>query len=314
MILSVSRRTDIPAFFTPWFLKRLEEGFVMVRNPMNYHQISKIKLTPDVVDCIVFWTKNPQPLLPHLDKIAQKYPFYFQYTLNAYENDMEPNLPDLEKKMETFKALSSKVGPERVLWRYDPILLSAKYNLDWHKEMFTKLATELAPYTNTCIFSFVDLYDKVVRNNKLTEIYSCGPDEVDILAKYFSETASKIGMKLKTCAEKVDLDKYGIEHSHCIDADLISSLVGYPIGGNKDKNQRIECGCLESVDIGQYDTCSHGCKYCYANFNAKKVQTCLKSHDINSPLLIGNVDVGSKISERKVKSLKDYSAAEQKLF
>ena len=314
MILSVSRRTDIPAFFTPWFMKRLEDGFVMVRNPMNYHQISKIKLTPDVVDCIVFWTKNPLPLLPHLDKIAEKYPFYFQYTLNAYEKDMEPNLPNLEKKLETFKKLSAKVGSERVLWRYDPILLSSKYNLEWHKEQFERLAYELAPYTSTCIFSFVDLYDKVVRNNKLTDIYSCSAEDMDKLAQHFASIGAKLGLKLKTCAEKVDLNQYGIEHSHCIDAELISKLVGCPIGGVKDKNQRMECGCLESVEIGQYDTCSHGCKYCYANFNNKKVQTSLKSYDVNSPLLIGNIDENSKISERKVKSLKNYAAAEQKLF
>ena len=145
MILSASRRTDIPAFFPKWFIQRIREGFVLVRNPMNYHQISRIELSPNLVDCIVFWTKNAKPIFPYLKEIAEKYPFYFQYTLNAYGRDVEPHLPLLSEKINSLQKLSQEIGKERVIWRYDPILLSPKYDVDWHIETFDRLAKELSP-------------------------------------------------------------------------------------------------------------------------------------------------------------------------
>ena len=157
MILSVSRRTDIPAFFSKWFINRIREGYVLVRNPMNYHQISKINLSPKSIDCIVFWTKNAKPMLPYLKEIGEQYPFYFQYTLNAYGKDIEQNLPPLNERLKTIKMLSQTIGKERVIWRYDPILLSPTYNIEWHVEQFKILAQELSNYVETCVFSFLDL-------------------------------------------------------------------------------------------------------------------------------------------------------------
>ena len=160
MILSVSRRTDIPAFYSDWFINRLREEVVLVRNPMNYHSVSKINLSPNVVDCIVFWSKNPKPMFKYLDEIEDKYKFYFQYTINAYENDMEPYLPSLDERLESFIYLSNKFGKEKVIWRYDPIVITPKYNLEWHINKFDYIASKLKNYTNDCVFSFLDIYDK----------------------------------------------------------------------------------------------------------------------------------------------------------
>ena len=216
MILSISRRTDIPAFYPEWLMNRFREGFALVRNPMNHHGVSRISLSPDVVDCIVFWTKNPAPLLPFLDQIDQTYPFYFQFTLNAYGTDLEPNLPALSERLRTFRQLSRTIGKERVIWRYDPVMLTERYSVAWHMRTFASLADQLAGHANSCIFSLVDPYAKVKKNLEIHRVAPITPAEIDRLARAFSTSAHAHGMVLKTCAEAVDLDAYGIEHACCI--------------------------------------------------------------------------------------------------
>ena len=304
MILSVSRRTDIPAFFAKWFINRIRAGYVLVRNPMNYHQVSRINLSPKTLDCIVFWTKNARPILPYLDEIGASYPFYFQYTLNAYERDIEQNLPPLKEKIETFQTLSNKIGREKVIWRYDPILLSNEYDIERHIKNFDNLAQTLSPYVESCVFSFFDAYPKVMKNIKACNVRACNNEEMNYLAKELAFIAKKYNLKLKTCAEIIDLQAYGIEHGKCIDPELISRIIGCNIDAAKDKNQRSECGCVESIDIGQYNTCRHGCKYCYANFNAQSVETFNLQHNDESPLLIGELSEVDKVTDRKIKSLK----------
>ncbi len=314
MILSVSRRTDIPAFYSEWFMNRVHEGYVLVRNPMNYHQVSKVSLNPDVIDCIVFWTKNAKPLLPYIQEIHEKYPFYFQYTLNAYDRDIEPALPMLEEKIATFRELSDLIGSDAVIWRYDPILLTAKYTISWHIERFRYIAEAISGKTGTCVFSFIDIYDKVKNNIKGYDVRSCTTEEMDILASGFSKIAAAHNMELRTCAEIANLDKYGIRHGCCIDGDLIAKLTGWNMKAKKDPNQRAECGCLESIDIGQYNTCRHGCRYCYANFNPQSVITFSKQHDPASPYLVGQNEPNDKITERKMKSLKSNMAGQISFF
>ena len=304
MILSVSRRTDIPAFYAQWFMNRIREGFVMVRNPMNYHQVSKISLDPKVVDCIVFWTKNAEPLLADIDEISKKYSFYFQYTLNAYDKDIEPVTCKLQDKIKVFRNLSNKIGKGKIIWRYDPILITDKYSLGWHIDQFKNIAEQLHAYTEQCVFSFIDLYDKTKENLRGIHIVTPTIQEMDLLAQNLAEIARDYNMEIKTCAETINLDKYGIKHGCCIDPQLISKTIKNPISAKKDKNQRDVCGCVESIDIGQYNTCRHGCKYCYANFNPKSVCTFSKQYDVNSPMLVGNIEETDKITERKVKSLK----------
>ena len=312
MILSVSRRTDIPAFFPNWFMNRLRDGYVMVRNPMNYHQVSKISMSPEMTDCIVFWTKNPKPLMPFIEEIGKKYSFYFQYTLNAYGGDIEHRLPKLEDKIQTMKELSQLIGKERIVWRYDPILISDKYSVEWHIQIFKHLAETLSPYVGSCVFSFLDFYPKIKGNLAECKIQNLANETVGKIAKELSAIGKDNHLTLKTCAEAVELDKYGILHNKCIDPDLIHKITGYEIQANKDKNQRQECGCVESIDIGQYNTCSHGCKYCYANFNPQSVLTYKSQHSDDSPLLIGLLSDIDKVAERKIKSLKsEHSRSEQ---
>lgn len=312
MILSVSRRTDIPAFYSEWFMNRLREGYVLVRNPMNYHQVSKVSLDPDATDCIVFWTKNAAPILPHLQEIKQKYTFYFQYTLNAYDRNIEPALPALEDKLETFRSLSDRIGSDAVIWRYDPILLTEKYTVPWHIDRFEHIAKALHGKTRTCVFSFIDIYDKVKKNIKGYDVRACTEAEMNTLAAAFAEIAAKHGLELRTCAEAIDLDKYGIRHGCCIDGDLIARLTGGGLKAKKDPNQRAECGCLESIDIGQYNTCRHGCRYCYANFNPQSVITFSSQHDPASPFIVGHEEASDKVTERKVKTLKaEMTSSEQ---
>ena len=302
MILSVSRRTDIPAFFPRWFMERVREGFVLARNPMNHGQVSRISLSPEVVDCIVFWTKNPAPLLPYLDEIGARFPFYFQFTLNAYERDAEPNVPPLDERMGTLRALAGKIGRERLVWRYDPVLLSPKYDEAWHIETFGRLAREIAPYAGRCVFSFLDFYPKIAKGLRAIDGRVCKEAEMDALAKAFGEAARENGLPIAACAEAGDYSAYGVERGRCVDPELIGRLTGRDIRAAKDKNQRPECGCAESVDVGAYNTCRHGCRYCYANFSAESTAARVARHDEASPLLVGHVEPGDKVTERKMNS------------
>lgn len=304
MIISASRRTDIPAFYSDWFLNRVKEGYLYVRNPMNRKQVSKISLRPDVIDCIVFWTKNALPLIQHLPELdSRKYCYYFQFTVNAYKTDIEPNVPLKSELLETFIRLSDIIGPERVIWRYDPILLSESYTLDHHFEYFEKFARKLEKHTKKCVISFVDMYKKSGRNLKdvcETEVPSA--DKLT-LAKRFKEITSSCGIALETCAEDEDFGQLGIRHGRCIDDTLIAQLLGRKLKVDKDKFQRLACGCVSSIEIGSYSTCEHGCKYCYATESETKVKNNVALHNPLSPLLYGEVEDDVKITERDMKKL-----------
>lgn len=300
MIISASRRTDIPACFSQWFFRRLEEGFVCVRNPVNFHQVSRVSLSPEVVDGIVFWTKNPLPMLDSL-QLLKDYPFYFQFTLTAYGQDLEPGVPSKNSTIvPAFQELSRRIGPERVIWRYDPILLTPKYTTDYHVRYFEELARRLSGYTTKCVISFVDLYRHLGQ-----QFQSLGTAEIIELAGRLSEIAQKYGLILETCAEKLDLSQFDIRHGHCVDAGLLEQLIGQPLSLSKDKNQRAACGCMASIDIGMYNSCANGCKYCYANHAPATVSRNLKSHDPSSPLLCGRLTPEDIVMDRVVASCKE---------
>lgn len=305
MILSASRRTDVPNYYSDWFFERIKEGFLYVRNPMNAHQISKINLSPDIVDCIVFWTKNPKNMIDRLDEL-KNYNYYFQFTITGYGKDVEPNIPDKRHEIiSTFQDLSKKVDKKRVIWRYDPILLNDKYTTEYHLRAFEQIAASLSGYTEKVVISFVDFYDKTRRNTSTLNISHITNYEMTEIAKQLLTIAKKHNIKVETCAEEIDLLDIGIEHGSCIDRKLIEEIIGCSIKVDKDKNQRKECGCIESVEVGTYNTCMNGCKYCYANFNENVVKKNIDLYDIKSPLLCGEIGEEDKITERKVKSLKD---------
>ncbi len=305
MILSVSRRTDIPNYYADWFCNRIREGFLYVRNPMNAHQISRVELSPEIVDCIVFWTKNPTNMMARLDELKE-YSYYFQFTLTGYGRDMEPGLPDKRKELiPVFHKLSERVGKRRVIWRYDPILINEKYTAEYHLKAFEEIAESLAGYTEKAVISFLDFYAKTRRNMERLHIKDIPEGEKLYLAEKIAVTAKKHGMTVESCAEKIDLRSVGVEHGSCIDQKLIEEIIGCKLAVKKDKNQRRECGCVESVETGLYNTCPNGCRYCYANFSDEAVRTNANAYDPASPLLCGTVGPEDRITERKVKSLKD---------
>lgn len=306
MIISASRRTDIPTYYSEWFFNRLKEGFVYVRNPVNTHQISKISLSPDVVDGIVFWTKNPTPMLNRLDELNQ-YVYYFQFTLNSYGVDVEPNIPSKNNVIiPTFQKLSQKIGKDRVVWRYDPIFFNEKYTLDYHVKYFRALADKLAGYTENCTISFIDLYKNAQRNISHLNIQVPTETQIEQLVMQFSEIAAKYGIYIDTCAEKIDLNKFGIKHAHCVDKNRFERIGQYILNVDKDKNQRSECGCFESIDIGAYNTCQNGCLYCYANFNQSTAYNNFALHHPKSPMMFGVVGSNDVVKERDVRSFRSY--------
>ncbi|WP_425448846.1 DUF1848 domain-containing protein [Dethiothermospora halolimnae] len=304
MILSVSRRTDILAFYCDWFFNRLKEGYVLVRNPMNYRQVSKIKLTPEVIDCIVFWTKDPTNIIKNLDKL-NKYNYYFQVTINPYDKKIEKNVPMKKNIIKSFKFLSEKIGREKVIWRYDPILLTKDIDIAYHEKYFEVLASRLYGYTDKCVISFIDLYTKIKRNMKYINQEDINYEKMLFIGEKLSKIASKYNITIESCSEKINLSRVGINHGKCIDGELISRIVNQKLEIKKDKNQRELCGCIASIDIGTYNTCDYGCLYCYANFSDKSIKNNILKHDINSPMLIGNLESKDKITDRKIKTYID---------
>lgn len=301
MIISASRRTDIPAFYSDWFINRLQAGFVFVKNPLNAYQVSRVDLRPESVECIVFWTKNPQNMIDKLNYLDScKYRYYFQFTLNSYNRDMEPNVPGKAELIETFKVLSDRIGSDRVIWRYDPILLTGQITIDYHAKYFDYLAAQLAGYTQRCVISFIDLYRKINRQMQAVNARAPAENEMVEIGDRLVASVAKYGITIETCAERIDLAAVGIQHGRCIDDRLVAMITGSPIEAGKDAGQRDACGCISSVDIGAYNTCSHQCAYCYANVSRKTIDKNIKAHSDTSPLLTGQVTELQKITERKV--------------
>lgn len=301
MILSASRRTDIPSFYSEWFMNRLREGFVYVRNPFNANQISKIELNPQKIECIVFWSKNPAPLFKHLNEIDELgYKYYFQFTITSYGQSIEPNLPKKETVIKTFKMLSDRIGPEKVIWRYDPVFLNDTFSIDYHLKWYEYLAGQLKNHTHKCIFSFIEMYKKCERNLESVHIKTLTEENKDLLVKNLSAIAKKSSLPLEACAQKETYEKYGVFRAKCIDDELISKIVNVKLIIDKDQNQRERCGCVSSVDIGEYNTCKNFCRYCYANYSEKSVLKSIENHDPKSPLITGTPGGKEKITDRKI--------------
>lgn len=248
MIISASRRTDIPALFSEWFYNRIQKGYVFVRNPYNPLQVGRVSLTPDKVDGFVFWTKNAAPMLERIHEL-DKFKYYFQYTITPYGQEIEKNIPDKNAViLPSFK----KIGIDKAIWRYDPIFINDKYTWDYHIRAFTKIAEALEGYTGKAVISFVNSYRTV--DLRPLNIHPLTLEQQRELAQQLFEIANTHGIILSSCAEDLD-----IPHSCCVDGKM------FEVTKPKDRNQRGLCQCVESVDIGAYSTCSNGCAYCYAN-------------------------------------------------
>ncbi|MCD8231733.1 MAG: DUF1848 domain-containing protein [Clostridiales bacterium] len=296
MILQTGLRTDIPAFYSRWFANRLQAGFVCVRNPYNSVSVTRYTLSPDVVDLIGFCTKNPAPMFPYMDLLAP-YGQYWFVTITPYGKDIEPNVPEKEKVMESFRKLSNIVGIESVGWRYDPILISDIYPVERHISDFEMMAAYLSGYTKTCVISFIDIYKKVERN--FPQARSVLPAERMKLGKAFAEIGRRYGMTIKACAEGNDLAPYGIDCTGCMTIETFEGALHYRLDAPKRKSARSECACYLGNDIGAYDTCGHLCRYCYANANAAAVKQNMQRHNPASPFLIGAEGADDQIHPAK---------------
>ena len=293
MILNVSGRTDIVAFYTEWFMNRYHEGYVDVRNPFNPKMISRINFKD--VDCILFCTKNPKPILKYLKEINK--PILFHVTLTPYLKDIEPNVPDKKEVIESIKEVSRILGKENVYVRYDPIFLSDKYTVEYHKKVFERLTEQLDGYIETIIVSFIDDYKNVRKNEKELNSKEFKEDDYKEIGTSFSTSCKKHNMKVQTCFEDRNLSEYGFHIGECLSHQLAYQLTGkkYP---NWTARKGQKCNCVQMVDIGVYNSCKHFCKYCYANYDEKQVQDNYKKHNPNCSLLIGEITDEDTIKER----------------
>jgi len=299
MIINTGQRTDIPAFYARWFLNRIRAGSVCVRNPYNPSQVSRYRLSPEVVDCIGFCTKNPLPLLPYLDQL-QGYGQYWYVSITPYGRDLEPNVPDKHRLLQAFRQLSREVGKQAIGWRYDPILLTERYTTEYHLRAFRTMAETLAGFTDTVVISFVDCYPKVLQN--FPELQTV-PEAVRLqLGKELIGIAARYGMQLRTCAEGDQLAPYGADCSGCMKLSDYERAIGKKLHAPKVKGARAECACYLSCDIGAYSTCRHFCRYCYANGARQEVLVRSRQHDPASPFLIGNYEEGDQIHDVPQKS------------
>lgn len=264
MIISASRRTDIPAFHSEWFINRLAEGFVDVANPYNPRQVRRLSLAAPDVDCIVFWTKNPAPIITKAETFND-YRCGFQYTINAYGRDIELNLPSLDERIDTFRQLTAIFGENSVVWRYDPIILAPGLDAEHHIRAFEYIADRLCGHTRRVVISFVDYYRRIQRFWKEFGVREPSESEIERICRALSEIVCERGMDISSCAEKLPLEKYGVLPGACLDARWISTITGGGFSPRPAKYQRSLCRCVESADIGAYGTCAHGCRYCYAS-------------------------------------------------
>jgi hypothetical protein len=300
LIISVSRRTDIPAFYTPWFVARIRAGDCAVPNPFNRDQISRVSLRPADVDAIVFWTRNPRPLFPFLRELdARGYHYYFQFTLLDYPRALETRAPPADEAVRAFQELARWIGADRVIWRYDPILLTEQTNFPYHLEAYTRLAQALKGHTTRSVVSIAD--DYAAARKRLQALEEQGVSLLDTqifqsaefgeFMRALARTAAQNGMEIVSCAEPLDLKPYGIKPGKCVDDDYIAKTFGIDVTHTKDPSQRTACGCVVSKDIGMYDSCLFGCQYCYATSSFERAKKNHALHDPNSPSQIGWYDV-----------------------
>ncbi len=294
MILNISGRTDIVAFYSNWLMNRLEEGYIDVRNPFNPKLVSRIMI--DEVDLLFFCTKNPIPILDKLKDIKKK--MYFHITLTSYKKDIEPNVPPKKDIIDAIKKISKTVGKENIVIRYDPIFINDKYTLEYHVKAFDKLCELLEGFTNKILISFIDEYKNVRNNYKALNYRELTEKDYETIGTKFSESAKKHNIKVHTCAEDRNLVEYGFIKDECMSRELAYKLTG-KIYKKWYARKNVPCRCVEMADIGVYNSCKHFCKYCYANFDEKQVNDNYSKHNPKSSLLIGELNKEDIIKIRK---------------
>lgn len=295
MILSVSRRTDIPSRYPAWFMERVRAGYVLCRSPYHPSRVSRIPVTPDVVDAIVFWTKDPGPMLAHLDELdGRGFAYYFQLTLTGYGRDIEPGLRDKKEILRDAARIASRLGRRGLVWRYDPVFFTRNYTMDWHKKTFSALCAELADVTDQVTISFLDCY-KGTRGGDLS---APKLEEQLEFASFASQEAGNNGLRICACCESPELMRVGVQKAACIDPERVRDIIGAPLRWKLDRGQREGCGCCASVDVGMYDTCINGCRYCYANHGSALLMRRIAHYRVTSPLLCGELSPLDSVVEK----------------
>ena len=312
MIINTGGRTDTVQYFSEWLLERFRQGYALSRNPMFPDKVTRYNLTPGAVDCVVFCSKNYEPILPRLHEITDRFSTYFYYTITAYGKDVEPGVPDLDKSIDTLLKLERQVGRERITWRYDPVLLTKRYTVRQHLITFEHMASRLQGHVNECVFSFVDLYKKLQFN--FPEMALLTEEDMEELAEGLGRSARKHGMRIRICASGRDYSRYGILSPGCMTLDILGAANGLKFKDLKHKGMRPGCRCITSHDIGAYDTCMNGCKYCYANSDPLTAQENFKKHDPHSPMLLGSLQKDDVVRQGQQRSFLDLSDQQMDLF
>lgn len=300
MIINTGQRTDIPAFYAKWFVNRIKEGYVLVRNPYYPSLVTKFILDPSVVDIIGFCTKNPEPMFKYLNDIKMFNQFWY-VTITGLGKDLEPNVPHVDKVIESFKYLSNKLGPNCVGWRYTPIIINERYPKERHVRAFEYIASRLEGYTSLVTFGFLDVYDKLKKNHP--ELMDCSNEDKIYITQEFKKIALKHHMDLRLCSKEKYLKDYGIDVEGCMILSDYEFALGqklYPT--SKMQARKGYCACYLSNDIGSYNSCLHLCAYCYANGNKETIIKNYQKHDDNSPFVIGNSLPNDKIRLAKQES------------
>ena len=300
MILNTGCRTDIPAYYSEWFYTRVREGFVLARNPYRPEQVLSYRLNPDVVDVLCFCTKNPQPMLSRLSELNAFRQFWF-VTVTPYGQDIEPFVPDKRQVLASIRRLSASVGAKAVGWRYDPVFITERYSLEFHIRSFEKMARELSGTVTACVVSFIDLYEKTRRN--FPQARAVTTREQEALIQAFVEIGARYRIPMRTCCEDASLARFGADTSGCMTRSVLEAATGCRLNVPKSKKSpRAQCDCLLGADVGMYNTCPHGCVYCYANSDRRAVEQNRRQHDPTSPLLIGHLREDDQLVDARQES------------
>lgn len=287
MIINTGGRTDTVNYYSDWLLKRFEEGYVYARNPLFPNHITCYNLEPSLVDCVIFCSKNYSPILADIQRISDRFHVFCHYTITPYDKDIEPSVPSIEDSIKILTKLSQKIGREKVAWRYDPVLLTDKYTIAHHLQIFDYMASQISPYVNFCIFSFVEMHKHI--RTSMPDLLPIKEIDKEILLQGIGKIAQKYKLRIQTCGTKENYQQYGIEVSGCMTTTNLSNALGCQFKNMAHKGTRIGCSCMPTRDIGAYNTCLNGCKYCYANKRTEITYKNYKEHDPNSPLLVGYV-------------------------
>lgn len=313
MIINAGGRTDLVNYFSHWLFYRFEKGEVFSRNPFYPKQILSYKLNPTVVDCVVFCSKNYSPVLKDFYRIYNRFNVFCHYTITAYGKDIEPNVPDIEQSITVLRNLASQIGSQKVVWRYDPVIFTPYYNIEAHCKAFDYISRQLSGYINYCLFSFVDIYQRVT--DAIGDIIIPNDEMKEMFCRKVGEIAKKNNIRVQTCATVASYEKYGVGLSGCVTSKILSQALNVNFKNVKHRGIRENCRCLTMRDIGAYNTCLNGCKYCYANTKPYEIKANLKLHNPQSELLIGEIQPDDIIKPAtQVSFLTKENSFQQSLF